>query len=237
LEVNSANGVIPETLKVSKTRYDMGSDNGEWEDIGGDEDMSSQTDRVPTPAADPTCNACGAPATLKCSGCCDAPTADLTEGVPDTWYCSKSCQLARRADHKSQCSKLKERKLVYRAGILMHSIWQTCRLCAFDIEIDSVTVEGDRVIIHHGDGDVSEKKGCLFPFPEHVVEKGAIRDALMNFSTCSDALGWLSSMLQSVLKGIQNSHDFFFDLLRTFQASVTGTVSRSLSSGQSPPSS
>ncbi|KAL8635448.1 MAG: hypothetical protein Q9228_007059 [Teloschistes exilis] len=145
-----------------------------------------------------SCDHCGQPAALCCSGCVESPTLG---GIspPRTFYCSPKCQRAAWDIHKKICSTLSARKRVYRAGNMIQKIFYAYRERAFEKMFTKIEVEGDTMYMYEGEYGEDQ---YLVPFPHDLFSSEEDKWAAFTFHACSDAVAFMCHLLKMFLKGL-----------------------------------
>ena len=142
------------------------------------------------------CAHCCKPATQTCKGCTGAP--DIGDGTSlKTFYCNATCQKAHWREHELACSRLSDRKQLYRAGEILQKVFYGYREVVFEKLIDKVEREG--LNLHCYEGQYEWR--ILVPFPATLFPNQRDREAILTYRACNDAFAFLHTMIKAFFKG------------------------------------
>ncbi|KAJ7498240.1 hypothetical protein B0H11DRAFT_1999147 [Mycena galericulata] len=146
---------------------------------------------------DSECANCGIPASLRCTGCIDAP--EYYEGdVIDITYCSRECQRSHWRIHKARCTHLRQRRRLLRAARILKAVLLTYRETFFDIPLSKIELRNSVLYLHrHPSQDVSPR-----PFPKNLTANVAHKEAALTHNQCTLALALLGPLTRKLLAGI-----------------------------------
>lgn len=147
------------------------------------------------------CAHCGAPATLTCAACKDAPAFE--DKIETKWYCNADCQKADWPGHKSICKKLNARKRLSRAAEIAQSLWYIFREETNDYSIVGISFKNGVHYLQEGDGGTVDRwnKGYRYPFPNQLMPDESMKRAILTHILCTDALGYMHTTIAGLLEG------------------------------------
>ena len=168
------------------------------------------------------CVYCHKDATRWCEGCNGAPGAQGGKAI-QTRYCDKACQDADWATHKRFCKACRERKVLYRAGATLQLALYLFQEHFWYLPVERKELTDDTEYFHQKrdpDGsktlhvyyfrDVSSEKNSLptrllRPFPNAVFPDRREKEAILVYSSCSETLWCMHSMITYMIEGTQGA--------------------------------
>ena len=155
-----------------------------------DGDVATEGDGRAEPLTDVrTCVVCGKAACLFCQGC-DYDEEQKTR--TPTWYCGKFCQRQHWSSHKSSCLKTSRLNHLYRAARIVQSAFFCFRENTFDCKITAIEVTEDEIRLH--EGTYHDTEAVCQPFPKQLTSDPAVREAMLSYWSCNDALSWMHAL-------------------------------------------
>ncbi len=149
------------------------------------------------------CANCEIDATMKCSGCVDAPEYQ-PEDARDTVYCNRDCQKEHWPNHKAHCRTLSQRKKLLRAAQTLKTALLIYRSIFYDIDLTKIEYDDDGTLYLHQNlrsNIVRAKRG---PFPEHLTTNAEHREAALANNQCTAAMALLGPLTRKLLEGMQS---------------------------------
>lgn len=152
---------------------------------------------------DAACAACGVASTTRCVGCIEG--VDQYGRPLPTYYCTKDCQQRHWPKHRKDCRIANARKVLYRGGELLKTVWLAFREEAFDLRLSRVQRQGDKLHIYEGKYEDTE---VLVRYPQHLVSDPVEKQALLSHRACSDSSAYTYELVQKVFEGNATSTDW-----------------------------
>ncbi|PVH95472.1 hypothetical protein DM02DRAFT_690044 [Periconia macrospinosa] len=134
------------------------------------------------------CSACGEAASNKCTAC------------QTHVYCGKDCQIKDWPEHKKICKHVRQEMIVERAGNLLKELYLDLREKTFDNHIVQVNAKNPKELIIY-DGNLKDRVGWFQKFPNHLVEKGSIKNGVLSTLTCNEPLALMKGAVEKLFKG------------------------------------
>ena len=147
----------------------------------------------------PQCANCGVDATMKCTGCVDAPEYQVGDSA-STMYCNSACQTTHWPTHKSRCRSLGKRKKLLRAAKILKAALLTYTEIVFDDDLKKIECLDGVLYLHHNrNPDADRLKRGLFP--DHLTTNVEHKEAALAYNQCSTAMALLGRLTRELLKG------------------------------------
>ncbi|KAF2772405.1 hypothetical protein EJ03DRAFT_372151 [Teratosphaeria nubilosa] len=148
--------------------------------------------------ANGSCATCCKAASAYCPACVEEMDGRRT---PTTYYCSRACQVVDRSMHKVPC---KHKKIMHRAAEVLQATFYAFREAAFDLDINSVTKNGNVLEVHHREVDAAGAmtRSPLSRFPDKLLANGDDKKAILAHAACTDATAYLHELRVKLLRGI-----------------------------------
>ncbi|KIW44185.1 uncharacterized protein PV06_05215 [Exophiala oligosperma] len=143
-----------------------------------------------------SCAQCGASTSKTCAGCRSAN--EFLQGADKTYYCSKECQQAHWTTHKATCERARRHQTMYQGGDLLQALWTVLRTETFPTTIDRVEVDGDTITFWE------TCNGTAPPFPHHLFQDDKVKQAVLDYGACSDALFHMRKLVQELFSAISS---------------------------------
>lgn len=142
------------------------------------------------------CAYCQKDATQFCTGRSGLNEFDAT--ISKTWYCNADCQATHWKTHKPTCKDYQERIKIYRAGKVLQRVFWKFREHAFDIPVKKCKKNGIELVLIQGHRD-DERPICPLPKDRNLTAED--RHAIMTYSFCGEALGFMFNVAKELLDG------------------------------------
>lgn len=143
------------------------------------------------------CAYCGKPAGSSCGGCRDAPNT-----AERTFYCDLVCQKAHRSSHRSICTRLEQRAMLYRVGNMLRDLVYLLRSKAYPHDVDRVD-EKNGILYLYTKAKTAEDD--LFPFrpvPAQLTKIQDIKETSLVVQYCKEFLRDFYLLTRSLLEGM-----------------------------------
>ena len=152
-----------------------------------------------------TCVRCKKSTKRTCGPCRKAPLYDECSIEP-TSYCTRTCEDADWPKHERKCNKLRARKYLGRAAILLQDIFYLIRLHASTLRFKSLRLEGSTTIFLDGFVSAAESQSCesgqaLNPFPVPVDGDRSLAKAVVVYMGSLEALMYLHVFAKEIMAG------------------------------------
>ncbi|KAE8146302.1 hypothetical protein BDV25DRAFT_143831 [Aspergillus avenaceus] len=153
---------------------------------------------------DSPCSWCHQPAHKPCTACQGAPAYE--NDAPEVIYCSSKCQKDHWRTHKPDCQQRQTRISLRRAAVLIKDIFRKMRLHAYPWRFAEVVVAepGKQVFLNGFESNASMFVPLLRAFPVDLVVAGdqELRDAVLMFRGCADAMLFLYEFVEEIREHI-----------------------------------
>lgn len=84
---------------------------------------------------------------------------------------------------------------MYQGGDLLQALWTVLRTETFPTTIDRVEVDGDTITFWE------TCNGTAPPFPHHLFQDDKVKQAVLDYGACSDALFHMRKLVQELFSG------------------------------------
>ncbi|CAG7561445.1 unnamed protein product [Fusarium equiseti] len=146
-----------------------------------------------------SCTNCGLDAPLRCAGCKGAPSYNDGEEL-NASYCSRECQKVDWPRHKTACRKMKERKSLLRAVMLLKATMVSHREAQYNWNLIKIEPREKSLILK------LSRKRCSPPkpikFPDHLTSNVEHKEAALFKRMGLKTLCVLGPMTRTLLEGI-----------------------------------
>ena len=158
------------------------------------------------------CANCGVQATLRCTGCLDAPQYQSDEPV-DVFYCKRTCQTIDWPHHKAQCNVMQNRKKMLRVATILKATALAYRECVFNFDIESVDFRNNVLRIHQRK---NPNRTYLTKFPSKLTDNAGHKEAALLNRQSTLTMCLLGPLARKLLKGKHTSQNMtlFTDLIK-----------------------
>ncbi|KAK5124852.1 hypothetical protein LTR85_001042 [Meristemomyces frigidus] len=143
------------------------------------------------------CAACGKPASTRCAGCIEG--LDQNGQLSLTYYCNKDCQRAHWPKHKNDCKLANARKVLYRGGEFLMTVWMAFREEAFDLCLGQAHKEGEELHVFEGKWNGPQ---VLVRYQQHLASDPLDKEALLSHRACTDAVANIHGLILKIFAGI-----------------------------------
>jgi hypothetical protein len=143
------------------------------------------------------CANCGTPASIRCTGCADAPEYDSSEAVGAA-YCNRGCQTTHWPNHKSQCNAMQKRKKLLRIATILKKTLLAYRECVFDLDIERIEFQKGSLCLQMGS---AQDRPYHTHFPNHLTTKLEYKEAALACNQCTLAMALLGPLARHLLTG------------------------------------
>ena len=145
------------------------------------------------------CESCGTDATMRCTGCMDAPEYQPGDSVSSV-YCSRDCQKGHRSNHKARCRALGQRKKLLRTANILKAALLTYREVAYDIDLTNIELQNGVLCLCQNLRLITarSKRGL---FPGHLTTNIEHKEAALANTQCTTTMALLGRLTRKLLEG------------------------------------
>lgn len=143
------------------------------------------------------CANCSAEASMRCSGCLDAPEY-LTGDATGVVYCDRDCQTKHWLAHKDYCRNLQHRRKLLRAGRILKAALLAYRESFYDPELTKIEFKDGILKLYQS--TKPRRSHCIFP--NNLVTNVEHGEAALANNQCTTAMALLSGLKKKLLIGM-----------------------------------
>jgi hypothetical protein len=143
------------------------------------------------------CANCGTLASIRCSGCMDAPEYESREAF-GVVYCNRDCQTTRWLNQKAQCNAMQGRKKLLRIATILKATLLAYRECIFDVDIERIGFREGALWLQLGS---AQDRPCHTHFPNHLTANVEYKEAALANNQCTLAMALLGPLARHLLAG------------------------------------